>query len=538
MKKIALFLQILLPVSLLVCIALFFGCNREQAPSGNDPSAGQQQQEEVPAPADLFLEKDYITSNKTKYTVRFNDVQGADGYVVNPGHKDFDIKETSLDVSEFVKIGNIQNITVKAYKEQDGKRIFSKETTITEKILRITQGVTYSPLEDGTYEVSCEKCSKLQITGTVMFPDRYNGKKITRLAENCFYRPFDSGEVVGYVDGKRVVSVRQFVNTATTEVIFPKYVTSFGPNAFYGCANLEQIEIPDTVREIGYQCFVNCSSLRSIRIPNGITQVVSFNGSAELTEVYLPSSVKLVSGFSDCPNLTKIEFPSSLETVDGFNNTGLTEVYLPPSVKSIGGFRDCKKLERINLENVTEIKYYSFYGSKWFEELTDEFVVIKGMMLRYNGEKEELYEYPSGIEEISFYCFGGEHGPKTIFLPYFGKKTEVSEYQFAGRVGDNEHLKHLIIDEGYEVLPPKATTSVKALESIVVPRTMKTMALTQNKKDCALLSSIYYMGTQEEWEKVQTDGRIAAITVYFYSETEPTEEGNFWHYINNEIVLW
>ena len=26
--------------------------------------------------------------------------------------------------------------------------------------------------------------------------------------------------------------------------------------------------------------------------------------------------------------------------------------------------------------------------------------------------------------------------------------------------------------------------------------------------------------------------------VYYYSENEPTTEGNYWHYVNGEVVIW
>lgn len=50
---------------------------------------------------------------------------------------------------------------------------------------------------------------------------------------------------------------------------------------------------------------------------------------------------------------------------------------------------------------------------------------------------------------------------------------------------------------------------------------------------CHDLSKIYYLGTNEDFEKIEigngnTDFKEA--TLYIYSENEPAEEGNFWHY--------
>lgn len=49
---------------------------------------------------------------------------------------------------------------------------------------------------------------------------------------------------------------------------------------------------------------------------------------------------------------------------------------------------------------------------------------------------------------------------------------------------------------------------------------------------------IYYAGSRTDWEKVSVNGNGGAETVYFYSETQPTEEGNYWRYVNGEIAAW
>ena len=50
------------------------------------------------------------------------------------------------------------------------------------------------------------------------------------------------------------------------------------------------------------------------------------------------------------------------------------------------------------------------------------------------------------------------------------------------------------------------------------------------------------MGTESELDALTIgDGNIGltSATRYYYSETEPTEEGNFWHYDQNgKIAVW
>ena len=71
------------------------------------------------------------------------------------------------------------------------------------------------------------------------------------------------------------------------------------------------------------------------------------------------------------------------------------------------------------------------------------------------------------------------------------------------------------------------------------------------------LKTFYFEGTEEEYKVVKKDTKAnkqglgltnnsqegidewaANLTVYFYSETEPTEEGNYWHYVNGVPVAW
>lgn len=61
---------------------------------------------------------------------------------------------------------------------------------------------------------------------------------------------------------------------------------------------------------------------------------------------------------------------------------------------------------------------------------------------------------------------------------------------------------------------------------------------------CSGLKAIYYCGTAEDWNKISIDDNdnndnLTSATRYYYSETQPTESGNYWHYNKNgEIEEW
>ena len=48
-----------------------------------------------------------------------------------------------------------------------------------------------------------------------------------------------------------------------------------------------------------------------------------------------------------------------------------------------------------------------------------------------------------------------------------------------------------------------------------------------------------FVGTENEWNDSigYVNFGIDDATLY-YSETEPTTTGNYWHYVNGEIVVW
>ena len=66
---------------------------------------------------------------------------------------------------------------------------------------------------------------------------------------------------------------------------------------------------------------------------------------------------------------------------------------------------------------------------------------------------------------------------------------------------------------------------------------------------CNSLSTVYYGGTAEEWADISIDStgndKLTSATVYYYSETEPAlnedetaYDGNYWHFVEGEIVIW
>ncbi|MBQ7323361.1 MAG: leucine-rich repeat domain-containing protein, partial [Clostridia bacterium] len=63
--------------------------------------------------------------------------------------------------------------------------------------------------------------------------------------------------------------------------------------------------------------------------------------------------------------------------------------------------------------------------------------------------------------------------------------------------------------------------------------------------NCSSLTSIYYKGSASDWSAISIDNtygynyKLTNATRYYYSESQPTTSGNYWHYDENgNVVVW
>lgn len=121
---------------------------------------------------------------------------------------------------------------------------------------------------------------------------------------------------------------------------------------------------------------------------------------------------------------------------------------------------------------------------------------------------------------------------------YEGKPvTHIANIAFA----NNVTIEILIIPDSVNSIGNKTFGFCIYLTSIIIPN-----SVTSIDGDiffyCDDLNEIYYHGTCEEWERITIIGDNFEIntsaTFYYYSETQPTVEGNYWHYVDEVVTKW
>ena len=96
-------------------------------------------------------------------------------------------------------------------------------------------------------------------------------------------------------------------------------VTRIGENAFYGCVNTTDIELPATINSIGASAFQGCVSLETINIPSGVKELAddAFGDCASLTNVTLPRGMEVIGygAFAGCLKLKRIGLPGTIKNI-------------------------------------------------------------------------------------------------------------------------------------------------------------------------------------------------------------------------------
>lgn len=195
--------------------------------------------------------------------------------------------------------------------------------------------------------------------GDFAFQDRFKSKSviipnsITHIGENPFLKcsnlakikvasenPYfiSNDDVLYGIEKSEIISVLECKKGSFS---IPPHVISINNYAFYQCAKLETLEIPNSVTYIGEHAFEGCSFER-IDIPESVT--------------YLGTRA-----FADCRNLREANIQGQMENIEEKTFEGcynLKSVELSSHITHIGfnAFTNCKNLKHIHLKESSRLK--------------------------------------------------------------------------------------------------------------------------------------------------------------------------------------
>lgn len=216
--------------------------------------------------------------------------------------------------------------------------------------------------------------------------------------------------------------IKDSSNTTTNYAI-----TSIGHWAFYQCASLNEINIPNSVISIGEYAFSGCNALKEINIPYGVISIGNYAcyKSTYLEKISISDSVTSIgmSAFGYCTSLKEINIPDSVTSIgsSAFESCmSLKTITLPDSVTSIANwtFNGCIALEEINIpDSVTSIGISAFSGCNSLSGITipDSVTSIGSSVFAFCSSLNEII-IPDSITSINSFTFRGCTSLDTIYL--------------------------------------------------------------------------------------------------------------------------
>ncbi len=491
------------------------------------------------ATATFSFEDEITVNGKSEYTIAY-DEQGqntvpADNAPLNVGENTFYIIERLND-----KVANTYTVTI--YRRQMCMVSFNSNGGAA---------VESQLVEEGTLATQPESVSTL---GNIFDGWDYDfSTPITKTTEiNAKFIPKDEMANFTFTSTQTTCVITGITNKNVTKLTVPNYVTAIEKGAFRECARLSELTIPFvgadktnetntylgyifgadsyianqttvpislkkvtvTQGEIGDYAFYSCKSLTDIKLPANLTTIgdYAFCACSGLTGINIPKSVTDIgySALAYCSKLTEITLDgesANLKTVDGnlYSKDGKTLIQyaigkpaqtfsIPEGVATIGAcaFEDCNILTSINIpDSVTKIEPFAFYGC---ENLT-------------------TIAIPNDVSYIGASAFAYCHNLKSINIP--DKITTIYEYTFV----ECKRLNSVVISVGVTTIDNYAFF------------------------ECTGLRYVYYSGDAEMWSALtkntgHENHELTSKTIYYYSSSTPTDDGNYWYYKNNTPTVW
>lgn len=372
----------------------------------------------------------------------------------------------------------------------------NKNSQISEKIAISQDGAIKAGYEDGVVTIATAGTMKkllgddylninsLKVVGPI------NGDDIYYLAKMLGREDFSKADwgkltTLDLSDATIVEGGGWYRNRFSEEYTTDKVI---GDHMFFGCANLQNIILPNNLNSIGGQAFGDCAGLKSIDIPEGVTEIGS-------------------SAFQNCKALTSISIPASVKSI-------------------INAFDECHSLKSIYITDIAAWCNIDF-GHMW-----DDGPFKEDSEMYLNNQLLTELIIPEGVKGIKDFAFFNLKSITKVIIP--NSVTSIGQYAF--RECDN--LTSIEIPNSVTSLGESVFCDCDALTSVVIGDGVKTIpSLAFN--DCDSLATVVLGKGIEDIAGAVFIGCSAIIEFYCYATTPPSIKRKFTYgYENSDSSIW
>ena len=493
---------------------------------------------------------------------------------------------TSTNIELFAKWGNLPGLENFTYTFDNNKKITITgviDNTVSEIVIPAT-----ILNDDITYTITA--INKSALTGC---------NSLTSLTIPFVGGSKSSNTYFGYIFGADSANDN---GTATPEsletVTILEGCTSIGDKAFYRCYNITNISIPNSVTYVGEQPFISASKLQyniyqnqkylgnstnpyrvlakqgdgsftsvtihpdtyviagsfsayatpkttitSLTLNNKIVSIgpYAFKGYAGLTSFVIPDNVTRlgIGVLNKCEGIVSLTTPflgesrnpaesrRTLGYIFGAPGDSYAYAYVPDSLKTV-----------TITEGLTTLPKFAFYSASKVETVVLPSTITSIEDVAFNTCTNLInLNIPSGVTTIGKEVFEGCSSLQSLTIPGV---EYINKYSFKD-CSSLKNIKFGSYTSGQQIISENAFDNCTSLEYLIIPETMFRI-YNNNFNDVPAGFKVFYEGTSSTtWDNVVTKMSAeekAKATVYYYSETEPAEAGNYWHYVDDVPTIW
>lgn len=314
-----------------------------------------------------------------------------------------------------------------------------------------------------------------------------------------------------------------------------------GDYAFNGCEALESVTIAEGCTKLGDYVFADCSALQTVTLPGTLEAIprYAFRDCAKLEAIVIPEGVTSIipNAFYGCSSFSKFTVDSENETFSNDENGVLfskdkSKVVLYP----VGAAQSSYTIP----EGTTTIGANTFYYISSLKSVviptsvtTLESYALKAkdydLIIYYNGTLAQWDELMANNSETSGYlkpyavhCSDGDVSTSgtcgTITWKFdnntgtliFSGEGAIPSFDYSSHFGIDErpwdafiysHVEHVVIEEGITCIGEYSLAESSALKTVTISNSVKDISYGAFDY-CNKLHSVYYSGTQEEWNSI------------------------------------
>ena len=403
----------------------------------------------------------------------------------------------------------------------------------------------------------------------------------------CYY--MESFEIS---EGVQTVGKEAFLGCMSLkEISLPDSIVELGEGVFRSCEGLKSIKLPKGITTL-QSTFGECTALENIVLPDNLTfltrdmfkDTAYYNDSSNWEDgmlyigkylLEIGQDVKghvVIKDGTECiaasvstrnDNILSITLPSSLKTIARMAFSGCYSLFEIYNLSSLD-IENMDNGENGNIMNYAKNVYKSLDVPTKFKQQGEYLVYCdeeKGeyILVKYLGNGSELV-LPSSIDGHSYdirpYAFSSNSSITKVTVPE--GVDVIGDYAFemcenlteviingsstisSGAFFECLNLSKVVISNSVKVIGGNAFHYCNNLQSVVIGNGVELI----DEFAFGHVETVYYCGTSEQWNRITIsehwggNSDILAATIYFYSETEPTTSGNYWHYVDGVPTVW